>query len=218
MLMLWCTDAADVLILLMRWCCWCADVVLMISVFIVITVTKVIVAFMFKLLSRTGVCSKSGLPALRIVIGRYGYKSSFGANKVKFGCLKKVWFLKESMVECRFENVRKYNQPTNPAASSPSQSSLFLRRTMWGESSADMWISPANNAHVWIFAKKPSDPFLGWAYFKSMIGRTGSMLEGDMEQAGWGKLSCASLMGWGVPSVQILTLGCNMMKDNTNNI
>ena len=53
----------------------------MISVFIVITVTKVIVAFMFKLLSRTGVCSKSGLPALRIVIGRYGYKSSFGANK-----------------------------------------------------------------------------------------------------------------------------------------
>ena len=27
-------------------------------------------------------CSKSGLPALRIVIGRYGYKSSFvGANK-----------------------------------------------------------------------------------------------------------------------------------------
>ena len=82
-LMLWCTDAADVLILLMRWCCWCADVVLMISVFIVITVTKVIVAFMFKLLSRTGVCSKSGLPALRIVIGRYGYKSSFGANNKK---------------------------------------------------------------------------------------------------------------------------------------
>ena len=33
---------------------------------------------MFKLLSRAGVCSKSGL---RIVIGRYGYKSSFGANK-----------------------------------------------------------------------------------------------------------------------------------------
>ena len=76
----WCTDAADVLILLMRWCCWCADVVLMISVFIVITVTKVIVAFMFKLLSRTGVCSKSGRAALRIVIGRYGYKSSFGAK------------------------------------------------------------------------------------------------------------------------------------------
>ena len=36
-------------------------------------------AFMFKLLSRTGVCSKSGRAA-RIVIGRYGYKSSFGAN------------------------------------------------------------------------------------------------------------------------------------------
>ena len=50
-----------------------------------ITVTKVIVAFMFKLLSRTGVCSKSGLPALRIVIGRYGYKSSFGAKNDRPG-------------------------------------------------------------------------------------------------------------------------------------
>ena len=37
-------------------------VILMISIIIVIIVTKVIMAFMFKLLSRPGVCSKSGLP------------------------------------------------------------------------------------------------------------------------------------------------------------
>ena len=60
----WCANAADalmLLMLLMRWCCWCTDVILVISVSFVIIVTKVIIAFMFKLLSRTGVCSKSGL-------------------------------------------------------------------------------------------------------------------------------------------------------------
>ena len=40
-----------------------------ISVIIVIIVTKVIIAFMFKLLSRAVVCSKSG--CARIVIGQY---------------------------------------------------------------------------------------------------------------------------------------------------
>ena len=35
-------------------------VILVISVIIVIIVTKVIIAFLFKLLSRAGVCSKSG--------------------------------------------------------------------------------------------------------------------------------------------------------------
>ena len=54
--------------------------ILVISVFIVIIVTKVIIAFMCKLLSRTGVCSKSGRADSHI--GRYGYKSSFGANNM----------------------------------------------------------------------------------------------------------------------------------------
>ena len=54
-------------------------VILLISVIIVIIDTKVIMALMLKLLSRTGVCSKTS--RCRIVIGRYGYKSSFGANK-----------------------------------------------------------------------------------------------------------------------------------------
>ena len=49
---------------------------------IVIIVTKVFMALMLKLLSRTGVCSKSGRCCRCIVIGRYGYKSSFGANNV----------------------------------------------------------------------------------------------------------------------------------------
>merc|ERR1712015_503627 len=44
-------------------------------------VTKVFMALMLKLLSRTGVSSKSGRCCRCIVIGRYGYKSSFGANK-----------------------------------------------------------------------------------------------------------------------------------------
>ena len=44
---------------------YAADLVLVIAVFIVIIVTKVIIAFMCKLLSRTGVCSKSGRAALR---------------------------------------------------------------------------------------------------------------------------------------------------------
>ena len=64
--------------------------VLVFSAFLVIIVTKVIIAFMFRLLARTRVCSKSGL-ALRIVVGRYGYKSSFGANNKEIiyfqGCL-----------------------------------------------------------------------------------------------------------------------------------
>ena len=51
-------------------------------VIIVIIVTKVL-TLMLKLLSRTGVSSKSGRCCCCrcIVIGRYGYKSSFGANK-----------------------------------------------------------------------------------------------------------------------------------------
>ena len=53
-------------------------VILVISVIIVIRVTKVIMALMLKLLLRTGVSSKSGW---WIVIGHYGYKSSFGAKK-----------------------------------------------------------------------------------------------------------------------------------------
>ena len=66
-------------------------VILVILVIIVIIVTKVIMAFKCsKLLLRTGVSSKSGW---WIVIGHYGYKSSFGAKRFDEKIIKEINFL-----------------------------------------------------------------------------------------------------------------------------